>query len=165
MRTLVGSLGLIAAVPLTTVIAAGFALYSHRLGKWKQVLGLEGCAGGHPHKILFLQIPLSNHETFFCRVQKVRSTACGGTKSNVNEEKTWILQAKNGSDEAFTYIVETYQTPVYNLCYRMLGHVEAAEDAAQETFLRAYQHLHRYDIKRSFATWLLSITAHYCIDR
>lgn len=83
----------------------------------------------------------------------------------MNEEKTWILQAKNGSDEAFTYIVETYQTPVYNLCYRMLGHAESAEDAAQETFLRAYQHLHRYDIKRSFATWLLSIAAHYCIDR
>jgi len=83
----------------------------------------------------------------------------------VDEEKTWILQAKNGSDEAFTYIVETYQTPVYNLCYRMLGHAESAEDAAQETFLRAYQHLHRYDINRSFATWLLSIAAHYCIDR
>jgi RNA polymerase sigma-70 factor (ECF subfamily) len=83
----------------------------------------------------------------------------------VNEEQTWILQAKNGSDEAFTYIVETYQTPVYNLCYRMLGEPEAAEDAAQETFLRAYQHLHRYDIKRPFATWLLSIAAHYCIDR
>ena len=83
----------------------------------------------------------------------------------MDEEKTWILQAKNGSDEAFTTIVETYQTPVYNLCYRMLGHPQAAEDAAQETFLRAYQHLHRYDIKRSFATWLLSIAAHYCIDR
>ena len=83
----------------------------------------------------------------------------------MNEEQTWILQAKNGSDEAFTYIVETYQTPVYNLCYRMLGHAESAEDAAQETFLRAYQHLHRYDIKRPFATWLLSIAAHYCIDR
>lgn len=83
----------------------------------------------------------------------------------MNEEQTWILQAKNGSDEAFTYIVETYQTPVFNLCYRMLGEPEAAEDAAQETFLRAYQHLHRYDIKRPFATWLLSIAAHYCIDR
>ena len=83
----------------------------------------------------------------------------------MNEEQTWILQAKNGNDEAFTYIVETYQTPVYNLCYRMLGEPEAAEDAAQETFLRAYQHLHRYDIKRPFATWLLSIAAHYCIDR
>ena len=83
----------------------------------------------------------------------------------MDEEKTWILQAKNGSDEAFTQLVETYQTPVFNLCYRMLGGSEAAEDAAQETFLRAFQHLHRYDLKRPFATWLLSIAAHYCIDR
>src|SRR5574340_412006 len=78
---------------------------------------------------------------------------------------TWVIQAQHGSDEAFTRIVETYQTPVYNLCYRMLGDANAAEDAAQETFLRAYQHIHRYDQKRPFATWLLSIAAHYCIDR
>ncbi len=80
-------------------------------------------------------------------------------------EKDWVLQAQHGSDEAFTRLVEAYQTHVYNLCYRMLGEPQAAEDASQETFLRAYQHLHRYDQKRPFATWLLSIAAHYCIDR
>jgi uncharacterized membrane protein len=47
VRTLVGSLGLIAAVPLTTVIAAGLALNRERLGKWEQFLGPEG--GGHVH--------------------------------------------------------------------------------------------------------------------
>src|SRR5512140_3638763 len=78
---------------------------------------------------------------------------------------TWVVQAQHGSDEAVTRIVETYQTPVYNLCYRMLGEPEAAEDAAQETFLRVFQHIQRYDQKRPFATWLLSIAAHYCIDR
>jgi RNA polymerase sigma-70 factor (ECF subfamily) len=83
----------------------------------------------------------------------------------VNEETTWVLQAQQGSDEAFTNLVDAYQKHVYNLCYRMLGEPESAEDAAQETFLRAYQHLHRYDRKRPFATWLLSIAAHYCIDR
>ncbi|WKZ37541.1 MAG: sigma-70 family RNA polymerase sigma factor [Anaerolineales bacterium] len=83
----------------------------------------------------------------------------------MNEEQTWVLQAQQGDDEAFTRLVETYQTPVFNLCYRMLGEPESAEDAAQETFLRAYQHLYRYDQKRRFATWLLSIAAHYCIDR
>jgi RNA polymerase sigma-70 factor (ECF subfamily) len=83
----------------------------------------------------------------------------------VDDEKLWVLQAQKGSDEAFTRLVEAYQTHVYNLCYRMLGEPQAAEDAAQETFLRAYQHLHRYDQKRPFATWLLAIAAHYCIDR
>jgi RNA polymerase sigma-70 factor (ECF subfamily) len=83
----------------------------------------------------------------------------------VNDELAWVLQAQQGNDEAFTKLVEEHQTHVYNLCYRMLGEPEAAEDAAQETFLRAYQNLHRYDRTRSFATWLLSIAAHYCIDR
>jgi RNA polymerase sigma-70 factor, ECF subfamily len=83
----------------------------------------------------------------------------------VNDELAWVLQAQQGNDEAFARLVEEHQTHVYNLCYRMLGEPEAAEDAAQETFLRAYQNLHRYDQNRSFATWLLSIAAHYCIDR
>lgn len=82
----------------------------------------------------------------------------------MNEEMVWVLQAQQGSDEAFTNLVEAYQKHVYNLCFRMLGEPETAEDAAQETFLRAFQHLHRYDRKRPFATWLLSIAAHYCID-
>jgi len=83
----------------------------------------------------------------------------------VNDENAWVHQAQKGSDEAFTHLVDTYQKPVYNLCYRMLGEPETAEDAAQETFLRAYQNLNRYDASRPFGTWLLSIAAHYCIDR
>ena len=83
----------------------------------------------------------------------------------MSDENAWVFQAQRGSDEAFTQLVETYQKPVFNLCYRMLGEPEAAEDAAQETFLRAYQNLHRYDNSRSFGTWILSIAAHYCIDR
>lgn len=77
----------------------------------------------------------------------------------------WIEKARHGDEEAFTMLVNTYQTPVYNLCYRMLGESTAAEDAAQETFWRAYQNIKRYDPQRSFITWLLSIAAHYCIDQ
>lgn len=81
------------------------------------------------------------------------------------DEKAWILQAQQGDDDAFTCLVEAYQKPVYNLCYRMLGESEAAEDAAQDTFLKVYQNLARYDRARPFATWLLSIAAHHCIDK
>jgi len=49
VRTLVGSLGLVAAVPLTTVISAGLALNSDRLGKWKQALGPVGSGESHYH--------------------------------------------------------------------------------------------------------------------
>lgn len=80
-------------------------------------------------------------------------------------EAECIALARKGDQEAFTRIVETYQNPVYNLCYRMLGSPQAAEDAAQESFWRAYKNLHRYDMKRPFATWLLSIAAHFCIDQ
>ncbi len=82
----------------------------------------------------------------------------------INVDQDWILKAINGDDEAFSLLVEAYQTPVYNLCYRMLGEATAAEDAAQETFWRAYQNLKKYDPQRSFTTWILSIAAHYCID-
>lgn len=83
----------------------------------------------------------------------------------ITEENTWLEQAIQGNMDAFTELVETYQRPVFNLCYRMLGDAQEAEDAAQETFWRAYQGIKKYDSNRSFATWLLSIAAHYCIDQ
>jgi RNA polymerase sigma-70 factor (ECF subfamily) len=82
----------------------------------------------------------------------------------LNNERLWITQAQQGNVEAFSQLVETYQKPVYNLCYRMLNNAGDAEDAAQETFMRAYKSMKRYDNARPFATWLLSIAAHYCID-
>ena len=83
----------------------------------------------------------------------------------INLEPEVISKAQKGDQAAFTQMVEAYQRPVFNLCYRMLGDPEDAEDAAQETFLRAYDHLRRYDQQRSFSTWILSIAAHYCIDQ
>ena len=80
-------------------------------------------------------------------------------------ESLFLDQALKGDLQAFAQLVELYQRPVYNLCYRMLGTAEDAEDASQETFLRAYRSLKRYDASRSFITWLLSIAAHYCIDQ
>ena len=81
-----------------------------------------------------------------------------------NQEMEWIQQARLGDEQAFTLLVERFQSPVYNLCYRMLGNEQEAEDGAQETFWRAYQNIQRFDPQRSFITWLLSIAAHYCID-
>lgn len=83
----------------------------------------------------------------------------------INIEPEWIAQAQRGNSEAFSKLVETCQSPVYNLCYRMLNDPYEAEDAAQETFLRAFNNLRHYDESRSFSTWLLSIAAHYCIDQ
>jgi RNA polymerase sigma-70 factor (ECF subfamily) len=82
-----------------------------------------------------------------------------------NIEAQWIADAKAGDKDAFANLVEKYQKPVYSVCYRMLGTPTAAEDAAQEAFIRAYQALERYDPTRSFATWLLSIASNYSIDQ
>ncbi|OGO35004.1 MAG: hypothetical protein A2W35_17620 [Chloroflexi bacterium RBG_16_57_11] len=80
-------------------------------------------------------------------------------------EAEWLSKAQQGDPQAFTSLVEAYQRPVFNLCYRMLGNAQDAEDAAQETFLRAYKNMRRYDNSRPFSTWLLSIAAHHCIDQ
>ena len=81
------------------------------------------------------------------------------------DERGWIEQAQGGDQAAFANLVELYQRPVYNLAYRMLGSTQDAEDAAQETFLRAYVQLDTYQPERRFASWLLAIAAHYCIDQ
>ncbi len=80
-------------------------------------------------------------------------------------EAECLVRAQQGDDEAFSYLVETYQRPVYNLCYRMLGNAGDAEDAAQETFIRAYKAIGRYDPSRKFSSWLLTIASNYCIDQ
>ena len=83
----------------------------------------------------------------------------------INEETIWLEKARNGNKEAFGKIIEAYQTPVYNLAYRMLSNSGEAEEAAQEAFIRAYTRLDSYNPKHKFSTWLLSITSNYCIDQ
>lgn len=92
------------------------------------------------------------------------------TESNITpemqaQEQAWALAAQKGDSAAFMKIVDAYQRPVYNLCYRMLGDAVEAEDAAQETFLRAYTKIDTYSPGRKFSSWLFSIASHYCIDR
>ncbi len=81
------------------------------------------------------------------------------------QEQAWALAAQQGDSVAFMNIVDAFQRPVYNLCYRMLGDAAEAEDAAQETFLRAYTKINTYHAGRKFSSWLLSIASHYCIDK
>lgn len=84
---------------------------------------------------------------------------------NADQESNWVLQASKGDDQAFERLVEAYQRPVYNLCYRMLGNPNEAEDATQETFLRVYSHLDTFDARHKVSSWILSIASHYCVDR
>lgn len=129
------------------------------------------------HRCAFIQTPKSDILFLRCNVNSAASVyeknsacrrRCAG-EGYVNEPDStileWIQQAKRGDQDAFAELVYNYQDAVYNLTYRMLGERSEAEDAAQETFLRAYLHLYRYDADRSFKTWLLSIASNHCIDR
>ena len=87
------------------------------------------------------------------------------TVTSRQDEDRWLQQARLGDTHAFASIVQAYQKPVYNLCYRTLGDPDEAEDATQEAFLRAYTNFSRYDPERRFLTWILSIASNHCIDR
>lgn len=80
-------------------------------------------------------------------------------------EADLIRLSIQGDMDAFGELVRLYENPIFNLTYRMLNDAAEAEDAAQEAFIKAYSNLHRYDIARSFKTWLFSIASNHCIDR
>ncbi len=73
-----------------------------------------------------------------------------------------IRRCLTGDQGAMLDLVDRYCGQVYGLCYRMLGHRQDAEDAAQETFTRALRNLHTWDASRSFEPWLLAIAGNRC---
>ena len=80
-------------------------------------------------------------------------------------ERDWIIAARHGNQQAITQLVETYQRPVYALCYHMLGTPTEAEDAAQDAMVKAIMNLHTFDAERPFKPWLLRIASNTCTDR
>lgn len=81
------------------------------------------------------------------------------------DESSLIRAAAQGDDEAFGEILERYQKPVYNLCFRLLGNRGDAEDASQEAFMKAYRGLKKYDQHRPFISWLLAIAYNQSVDQ
>lgn len=76
-----------------------------------------------------------------------------------------VARALDGDKAAFTTLVERYQQQVNALARRMLRQPADAEDATQETFVRAYVRLASFRMGSNFRAWLLAITAHWCIDQ
>ncbi len=79
------------------------------------------------------------------------------------DEPALIRAAQRGNLDAFNELVLAYQDRVYNLAYRILGDPAAAEDATQEAFISAYQHLSTFR-GGSFLSWLLRTVANRCYD-
>lgn len=81
-------------------------------------------------------------------------------------DETLVRKAGRGDRDAAALLVERHTNRIYAVCYRMLGGKAAAEDAAQETFLRLWKNAHRWEPKGAkFQTWLIRIAMNYCLDQ
>jgi RNA polymerase sigma factor (sigma-70 family) len=78
-------------------------------------------------------------------------------------EADLIARVRKGELAAFNQLVERHQTTVYNLCLRMLGSQQPAEDTTQEAFISAYRHIDKFRGGK-FRSWLLRIAANACYD-
>ena len=83
---------------------------------------------------------------------------------SVINENELIKKAAKGDPNAFETLMLQYRTPVYNLCYRMLGDTEDAADMTQETFLKAWKHLGSFRMQSAFSTWLYRLAGNSCLD-
>ena len=81
------------------------------------------------------------------------------------DEPTLIHHAANGDALAWEPLVLAHQQAVFRLSYLLLGNPDDAEDIAQETFLRAWKHLKRFDATRPLRPWLLSIASNLASNR
>jgi RNA polymerase sigma-70 factor (ECF subfamily) len=75
-----------------------------------------------------------------------------------------IRRVRAGDPEAFGELVAAHSRTVYRIAWRIVGEGGAAEDAVQETFLRAYRFLDRFDDRAEFGTWIHRIAVNAAID-
>jgi len=80
------------------------------------------------------------------------------------DEIQLVTQAQNGDRNAFSELVRVHAQGVRNVVYRMCGDVQLAEDAAQETFIRAWQNLSSYRPQTSLRNWLYRIAVNAGTD-
>lgn len=80
------------------------------------------------------------------------------------DETYYIQQAQQGNLAAFNHLVMAYQGTAYNVAYRVMGNTEAAGDACQDAFLKAYKSVKQFR-GGSFKSWLMRIVTNVCYDQ
>ena len=75
-----------------------------------------------------------------------------------------VAQVRAGETDAFRVLVERHSRSVFRLAFRMTGNEQDAEDLVQETFLRAYRQIGKFDGRATFGTWLYRIAANCSLD-
>lgn len=79
-------------------------------------------------------------------------------------DEYFIQRTLNGDVQAFATLVDRYKRMVYTLAFRMLKNCEEAEEAAQDTFIKAYNGLAGFNGNSRFSTWLYRIGYFQCLD-
>jgi len=79
-------------------------------------------------------------------------------------DATTVALARDGDSEAFRALVDRHSRAVYRLAHRMTGNSQDAEDVVQDTFLKAYRQLGRFESRANFGTWLHRIAVNCSID-
>jgi RNA polymerase sigma-70 factor (ECF subfamily) len=80
------------------------------------------------------------------------------------EDGAVVARCLQGDERAYRELITRYRRQVYSLALRMVRREEDAEDLTQETFIRMFRALERYDPERPFAAWILTIASRLCID-
>src|SRR3954463_4245451 len=83
---------------------------------------------------------------------------------DATEAAAVLARARQGDSEAFRALVETHSRSVFRLAFRMTGNEQDAEDVVQESFLRAYRQLGRFESRANFGTWLYRIVSNCSVD-
>jgi RNA polymerase sigma-70 factor, ECF subfamily len=81
-----------------------------------------------------------------------------------SEDLELIHQSQAGDTEAFGELVTKYRAKIFNMIYGMVGNETDAWDIAQESFLKAWRSIHRFQGRSSFYTWLYRITVNVTLD-
>jgi RNA polymerase sigma-70 factor (ECF subfamily) len=83
---------------------------------------------------------------------------------DATEAAAVLARARQGDSDAFRVLVERHSRNVFRLAFRMTGNEQDAEDVVQESFLRAYRQLGRFESRANFGTWLYRIVANCSVD-
>ena len=84
--------------------------------------------------------------------------------TDVTDAGAVLARARQGDSEAFRTLVERHSRRAFQLAYRMTGNEQDAEDVVQESFIRAYRQLGRFEARAHFSTWLHRIVANCSVD-
>jgi RNA polymerase sigma-70 factor (ECF subfamily) len=93
----------------------------------------------------------------------VASSRAGGSPEGLTDAEI-MLRVKAGDDPAFDYLVQKYRRPMVGFMYRMAHNTAAAEDLAQEVFLRVYRSRASYEPSAKFTTWLYRIATNLAVN-